>query len=176
MIANVVMIDFGKRLDILLKNKKISQRELAEKINRPANVVNAWIKRGVEPDLNTIREISKILDTPAGYFFEEFEIDEINYAKSIFSKWRPLYEKVKAMADEKKYQVCSAPRGKLLFREAKDYILGPDAAILGFENQLESEVWFNNYIKGTITEFEYWSNLCDWMAQWKEKLERDIKK
>lgn len=171
---NAIM--FGERLKKILKDKGLTQLWLSQQLNVYPSNVNSWVKGIAEPDIETIKKISKILDVPVDYLFGLIDFDEVEAYKKFFSKWRPLYEKVKAMADEKKYQVCSAPRGKLLFREAKDYILGPDAAILGFENQLESEVWFNNYIKGTITEFEYWSNLCDWMAQWKEKLERDIKK
>lgn len=58
------------RLKIVLAEKKISQKELAEKLNvRPQQVSN-WTRSNPNPRLNTLFKIASILDVKVDDLFE----------------------------------------------------------------------------------------------------------
>lgn len=57
----------------LRKEKKLTQLELAEKINYSDKAISRWEKGEVTPDIDTLDKLSKIYDVPFETFFAENE-------------------------------------------------------------------------------------------------------
>jgi len=57
----------------LRKEKKLTQLELAEKINYSDKAISRWEKGEVTPDIETLEKLSKIYNVPFACFFEENE-------------------------------------------------------------------------------------------------------
>ncbi len=59
----------------LCERKKITIRELAQKVGRDESSIQSAIRRG-STNSNTIELIAKELGVPAGYFFDGFAADD----------------------------------------------------------------------------------------------------
>lgn len=62
---------FCKNLTKLRKERKLTQKELADKLKVSDKTVNHWEKNYSEPDIQSIMEIKKILDVTYDELFEE---------------------------------------------------------------------------------------------------------
>lgn len=60
-------MNLGERIQALLEEKQITQRELAEKIHVAPNTINGYIKNRRHPDYATIARIAENLDTSSDY-------------------------------------------------------------------------------------------------------------
>lgn len=60
-------MNFGERIQVLLDEKQITQRELAEKIHVAPNTLNSYIKNRRSPSHATVVQIAQILDTTSDY-------------------------------------------------------------------------------------------------------------
>ncbi|MDD6306819.1 MAG: helix-turn-helix transcriptional regulator [Clostridiales bacterium] len=60
-------MNLGERIQALLDEKQITQRELAEKIHVAPNTMNGYIKNRRHPDYATIVRIAQNLDTSSDY-------------------------------------------------------------------------------------------------------------
>ena len=60
-------LEFGKRISDLRNEKKLTQSELAEKLNVSTQAVSKWETGVGFPDIQTIPQISHILDTTTDY-------------------------------------------------------------------------------------------------------------
>lgn len=60
-------LEFGKRISDLRNEKKLTQLELAEKLNVSTQAVSKWETGVGFPDIQTIPQISHILDTTTDY-------------------------------------------------------------------------------------------------------------
>ncbi len=69
---------FSKQLKKILSEKRLTHRELAEKIgvNRP--MISRWIAVGRNPSLNSIKKLSDVLEVPLSYFIESKNKDRKN--------------------------------------------------------------------------------------------------
>lgn len=74
-------LQFGQNLQLALKAKKMTQQNLANKLNTTQATINRWIKGINEPDLITLIRICEILDeTPNSLLnFDEIEINNTTY-------------------------------------------------------------------------------------------------
>lgn len=62
-------VEFGKRIAKLRNENNLTQAELAEKINMSTQAVFKWETGGGFPDVQTIPEIARVLDTTTDYLF-----------------------------------------------------------------------------------------------------------
>ena len=60
-------MNLGERIQYLLDEKEITQRELAEKLHLTPNTVNGYIKNRRCPDCATIVQIAQNLDTSSDF-------------------------------------------------------------------------------------------------------------
>lgn len=61
------MSTFGKRLRIARKNKKLTQRKLAELINVTYSSISEWENNHHQPDIDTLGELCQALDVEASW-------------------------------------------------------------------------------------------------------------
>lgn len=64
---NAVGADFGKRLTLTLKEKRISQREAARKVGVPLSVLNGWCAGRVPHDLKQVKRLADELGISFSY-------------------------------------------------------------------------------------------------------------
>lgn len=95
---------FCEQLRKALYEKRLTQKDLAEKIgvNRP--VVNRWMTGNSNPSFNSLKKIASALELPLNYFSEDYNINteiynENNTEKDI-SKIVLLEEKIKRLEAE----------------------------------------------------------------------------
>lgn len=73
-------MDYILKIKDLLKEKNITQREFAKKINVTLTTVSNYLTKKTKIDIDTFIKIAKVLGVPVGYFFDEKkgskEIDE----------------------------------------------------------------------------------------------------
>ncbi|MDR3263639.1 MAG: helix-turn-helix domain-containing protein [Clostridiales bacterium] len=85
----------GKRLIQIRKIKKITQNEIAQKLNISKSTYCTWEKGLYEPSIENLIKIAKILETPIDYILNQdeniSEIETLYYPLSEENK-----EKVKA--------------------------------------------------------------------------------
>ncbi|MEG1582150.1 MAG: helix-turn-helix transcriptional regulator [Clostridia bacterium] len=71
-----------ENLVFIRKTRKITQIELAEKINYSDKAISRWENGEVTPDVETLNKLSEIYNVPLTYFFEKHEkIDNLIQAK-----------------------------------------------------------------------------------------------
>ena len=61
------MSDFGERLKFLRKEKKLTQTELAKMLNTTQGTVGKWENNKLEPNFETLKKISDVLNVQQGY-------------------------------------------------------------------------------------------------------------
>ena len=66
---------FNDRLQSLLREKKLSQKDLAEKVNVSQACVTYWVKGEKQPTAENIYNTAKVLDTTADYLLGLSEYD-----------------------------------------------------------------------------------------------------
>ena len=65
-------MDFGKKLKKLLKEKDMTQTDLANKINISHPVISRWIKgHSNNPKMETLEKIAKALNVDVRYFVDD---------------------------------------------------------------------------------------------------------
>ena len=73
------MTTFGKKLHSLMKENKITQQELAERLNVRRGSVSNWVTDRRVPDNNTIVELANIFNVTTDYLLGNENIkDDIN--------------------------------------------------------------------------------------------------
>lgn len=77
-----MMKKMGERIVLVLKQNKMSQRDLAKALGVSSNTVNRWIKKGMMPDSDKIEKIAEILNTPIDYLYGKTD-DSTKRAKYI---------------------------------------------------------------------------------------------
>ncbi len=61
------METMGEKIKLLRKGLKLSQTELAERLNVSQDTVSLWENNKSKPDADTIIKLCKIFDTSADY-------------------------------------------------------------------------------------------------------------
>lgn len=70
-----------ERLFQLMKEKKITQNQLAEILNTKQATISSWKRRGTTPPLEYALDICKCLDISIGYLLTGEEAEEEHYTK-----------------------------------------------------------------------------------------------
>lgn len=60
-------MDFGKRLLMVLLNRNITQKELAQQLFISPSTLNGYIKNNREPNYETLKNMAEILNVSADY-------------------------------------------------------------------------------------------------------------
>lgn len=66
----------GKKIKELRKKHKLTQAELAKKLNVAPTAVSAWERNENRPLMDKIAIMSNMFDVPISYFFEDFEEEQ----------------------------------------------------------------------------------------------------
>ena len=105
----------GKRLRQARTNKKMTQKQLADKIGAKHNSVSDWENDKNKPDPNTIQYICGALDISIDYLFPDVAANRPSFSlqeESLVKKYRTLDGYGKEAVDtllEIEYKRCAAP-------------------------------------------------------------------
>lgn len=92
--------DFGEKLEEILDDKGISQRALAKSLEIPASTLNGYINGYREPNLQTIRNISTVLNVSTDELLDtEFKLKKKE--KKLIRAFRALTKKQRKSILEK---------------------------------------------------------------------------
>ncbi len=75
---------FCKQFKKILKGKDITQQELAKKLGIAQSMISQWLTGASNPNLNTLKKLSSVLDVPLSYFFEN--LNEKNLEEKLKEK------------------------------------------------------------------------------------------
>lgn len=68
--SDIVIPEFGIRLKKALRDKKVTQRELARRLEVDKKSVNSWCNDIFYPNITYLKVICEILDVSADYLLE----------------------------------------------------------------------------------------------------------
>ncbi|CAG5081292.1 hypothetical protein CRYO30217_01584 [Parvicella tangerina] len=68
---------FGKKIAALRKELKLSQTELAKKLNTSVSVISRYERDEMTPGIDTAKKIADLLNTSVGYLIGETEDDNL---------------------------------------------------------------------------------------------------
>jgi len=71
------MISFGKKIAVLRKELKLTQTELANKLNTSVSVISRYERDEMTPSIDTAKKLAEYLDTSVGYLLGETENDNL---------------------------------------------------------------------------------------------------
>lgn len=71
------MISFGKKLAALRKGLKMSQGELATKLNTSVSVISRYERDEMTPSIDTAKRLADFLNTTVGYLIGESDDDQL---------------------------------------------------------------------------------------------------
>lgn len=71
------MISFGKKIAALRKELKLSQTELAKKLNTSVSVISRYERDEMAPSIDTAKKLATFLNTSVGYLLGESENDNL---------------------------------------------------------------------------------------------------
>lgn len=71
------MLSFGKRIAALRKELKMSQTDLAKKLNTSVSVISRYERDEMNPAVDTAKNLALLLNTSVGYLLGETENAEL---------------------------------------------------------------------------------------------------
>jgi len=71
------MISFGKKIAALRKGLKLSQTELANKLNTSVSVISRYERDEMAPSIETAKKLADFLNSTVGYLLGETEDDNL---------------------------------------------------------------------------------------------------
>jgi len=95
------MISFGKKIAALRKNKKLSQTDLAKKLNTSISVISRYERDEMNPSIETAKKLADLLNTTVGYLLGETEDDQLLKDPEMMERLNDI----KNFADKEKDQV-----------------------------------------------------------------------
>lgn len=72
-------MEYGEKLKLARLDKKMSQQELADVLGTTKSTVSRWERSMTEPGIETIKEVSKILEKPIVYFMSDSWVGEMRH-------------------------------------------------------------------------------------------------
>lgn len=107
-------MSFGMQLRRARKNKKMTQKELADGVGARHNTVSNWEADRNRPDPETIRALCALLEVDSNYFYEtdpvESQLSGIEFA---------LFGEVRQLSDQDKQDVLEFIRFKRAMSEKR---------------------------------------------------------
>lgn len=74
-------MDVGQKIKELRNKKKLTQAELAKKLELAPTTVSAWERGANYPSMDTLPRLAEILDTQVSYFYEGVVFERPNFRK-----------------------------------------------------------------------------------------------
>ena len=71
------MISFGKKVAVLRKEKKMSQTDLAGKLNTSVSVISRYERDEMAPGIEAAKKLAVLLGSTVGYLLGETEDDNL---------------------------------------------------------------------------------------------------
>lgn len=94
------MLSFGKRISILRKELKMSQTDLAKKLNTSVSVVSRYELDKMNPSVDTAKKLAIFLNTSVGYLLGENNNAELFKNPEMLKRFQDISE---FNEDDKKY-------------------------------------------------------------------------
>jgi transcriptional regulator with XRE-family HTH domain len=95
------MITFGKKVSLLRKEKKLSQTELASRLNTSVSVISRYERDEMTPSIDTAKKLAALLDSTVGYLLGEDENDQLLKDPAMMKRFAELQE----FSDKEKEQI-----------------------------------------------------------------------
>ncbi len=86
------MISFGKKVAVLRKEKKLSQTELANKLNTSVSVISRYERDEMIPSIETAKKLATLLGSTVGYLLGETENDNLLKDPNMMKRLKELSE------------------------------------------------------------------------------------
>ncbi len=86
------MLSFGKRISILRKELKLSQTDLANKLNTSVSVVSRYELDKMTPSVDTAKKLSQLLNTSVGYLLGENDNAELFKNPEMLKRFEDIAE------------------------------------------------------------------------------------
>ena len=86
------MISFGKKIAALRKDLKLSQTELASKLNASISVISRYERDEMTPSIDTAKKLANLLNTTVGYLLGETEDDQLLKDPHMMKRLKELQE------------------------------------------------------------------------------------
>ncbi|WP_431167665.1 helix-turn-helix domain-containing protein [Tenacibaculum halocynthiae] len=84
------MLSFGQRIAVLRKNKKMSQTDLANKINSSVSVISRYELDKMIPSIDSAKKLAKELDTTVGYLLGENEENKLKKNPEMLKRFEDI--------------------------------------------------------------------------------------
>jgi repressor LexA len=117
----------GDKIKELRKKHRLTQAELAKKLNVAPTAVSAWERNENRPLMDKITILSNMFDVPISYFFEDFEKNEVTVLRE---------EKVPYYTDFTKLPIAgtiSCGNGVIAYEDIQGYEEVPKSWLNGGE-------------------------------------------
>lgn len=101
------MLSFGEKIKLARKSKKLTQKQLAEKIGAAHNSISDWENNKNKPDPNTIELLCGVLEITPNYLLAVSSEDFTPAEKLLIKQYRDLDDHGREMVDftlEKEYE------------------------------------------------------------------------
>ncbi len=95
------MISFGKKVAVLRKEKKMSQTDLANKLNTSVSVISRYERDEMTPSIEAAKKLAALLGSTVGYLLGETEDDDLLKDPQMMKRLKELRE----FSDQEKEQV-----------------------------------------------------------------------
>jgi transcriptional regulator with XRE-family HTH domain len=84
------MASFGKRLAELRKEKKLSQTDLANKLETSVSVISRYERDEMVPSIDAAKKLAGLLDTTVGYLLGENEDHDLFKDPEMLKRFKEL--------------------------------------------------------------------------------------
>lgn len=95
------MISFGKKVAILRKDMKMSQTDLANKLNTSISVISRYERDEMTPSIDTAKKLADFLNSSVGYLLGETEDDQLLKDPKMVHRLKEL----RTLSEEEREQV-----------------------------------------------------------------------
>ena len=95
------MISFGKKVAALRKELKMSQTDLAKKLETSVSVISRYERDEMTPSIETAKRLANFLDTTVGYLLGETEDDNLLKDQDMMTRLKDI----KDFSEQEKNQI-----------------------------------------------------------------------
>lgn len=95
------MISFGKKIAALRKELKLSQTDLAKKMDTSVSVISRYERDEMNPSIDTAKKLAELLNTSVGYLLGETEDDQLLKDPQMIQRLRDI----KSFAQQERDQI-----------------------------------------------------------------------
>lgn len=84
------MNTFGKKIAALRKEHKLSQTDLAKKLNTSVSVISRYERDEMTPSIEVAKKIASLLNTTVGYLLGETDDDQLFKDPNMLQRFQEL--------------------------------------------------------------------------------------